>query len=83
MDVGCGSSPHAARRREPIEQFEADVERQLLAGDGIDQRFEDTGKPWRLYAAKPFSKNPQSRISLCQSVPLGQVDTWTEQAVDK
>jgi hypothetical protein len=72
---------HAAHRRGSIEQFEADFERQLLAGKRINQGLEHTGKPWRLYAAESFSKNPQSRISFCHSVPFGQIDTWTEQAV--
>ena len=78
----CGRPTHIARGCEAVEQFEADFERQLLASKRIDQRLEHTGKPWWLYAAKSFSKRSESRISCCQSVPLGQIDTWTEEAVN-
>jgi len=82
VNVSCRSAPYIARGRESIEQFEADFEGQLLAGNSIDERLEHTGKSGRLYAAESFGKHPKSRISPGQPVPFGQIDTWTEQSVD-
>jgi len=35
---------------ESVEQMDTDGKRQLLARDGVDERFEDGGEPWGLDA---------------------------------
>ena len=51
------SALHVAHNCESIEQFDADFERQLLAGERVDDGLEHTGKPWRLNPAESLGKN--------------------------
>jgi len=41
-----------------IEQLETDDERQLLAGEAIDERLEQRWKPGRLHSAEARSQEP-------------------------
>jgi hypothetical protein len=80
--TGC-STPNVADNRQSIEQLEADLERQLLAGKRIDERLKDRRKPWWLETAKAIGERPEARVARGHSIPPGQIDANTEQPIDR
>jgi hypothetical protein len=78
----AGLNARTTTRREPIEEFQADFQRELLAREGVDQRFEQRGEPWRFDAAKSLSHWSQSFVPRGQAVPSCQVDPKTKQTIE-
>ena len=72
---------HIGNNGEAIEELETDLERELLAREGVDERLEYCGEPRRLQTAEPISQFSQMTITLRHSVPLGQVDAQSEQPI--
>ena len=72
----------AAENRESIEQFEAYLQRQLLARERVDNGFEHRRKPGRLHASECVGERPQPRITRGHVVPVGQIDSKPEQPIN-
>ena len=72
----------AADHRESIEQFEAHLQRQLLARERVDNSFEHRRKPGRLHASECVGERPQPRITRGHVVPVGQIDSKPEQPIN-
>ena len=69
-------------RSQSVEQFETDDERELLAGEGVDERLEHRREPRRLQAAEPIGQFSQPAIATRHSVPPGEIDVQSEQPID-
>ncbi len=82
MRITGYSTPHVADSRQSIKQFEADLERQLLAGEGVDEGLENRGKSWRVNALKTRGERPEPRVAGGHSIPPGQINANTEQPID-
>ena len=82
MGGGTGSKSHVGYDGKAIQEFETDNERELLAGEGVHQRFEDGRKPRRLHTAEPIGQFSEPTVMMRHSVPLGQIDVQSEQPFD-
>jgi CRP-like cAMP-binding protein len=56
---GTAVGLYTAYDRKAIQQLQPDLERQLLACEGIHERFEHGRKAWRLHASKPLGEGPK------------------------
>jgi hypothetical protein len=81
--LACSRSAHIARGCEAVEELEADVERQLLAGDRVDESLQQCWKSWRFEAAEPPCEESQVRISPSHSIPLGEIEAKPEKTLNR
>src|SRR5947209_5390452 len=65
---------HAIRCCEPIQQQNSDIEAHLLAGEGIEQCFEQAGKTGRLQPQEVLSERRQEGILLYQRIKSRDID---------
>ncbi len=70
------------QRRETIEKFQANLERQLLAGKRIDQRFKHAGESWRCQTAKAFGESTKAHVASRHAVRIRQIHTQPEQSIE-
>lgn len=63
--------------------MDPDGQRQLLAGDAVDERLEDGGEAWRLEATQAAGKLIEERVLGGQRCEPGEVDLETEQLVER
>ena len=77
---GCSES-RAGAGRESIEQFEAHLQRQLLARERVDHGFEHRRESGWLHASECVCERPQPRIARGRVVPIGQIDPKPEQQI--
>ena len=63
---------------EPVEQADANSERELLAGDRVDQALEQGRKPRRLQSAEACRERAQKRVALGNLVERGKVELEAE-----
>jgi hypothetical protein len=73
----------AAERRQPIEQLETHLQRQLLARECVDHGLEHRREPGWLHAPERVGEPPQLRIRCGRLVPIRQIDPKPEQPIDR
>lgn len=66
-----------------VEQMDTDGERQLLARDGVDERFEDRGEARRFEAAQLAPKPGQRRVAGRQRCEAREVDGEPEKLIER
>ena len=81
-NVGSRPESRTADRREPVEQLEADLQRQLLARERIDDGFEHRRKPGQLHAQESIGEQPQPLITRGHPVPLIQINPKPEKPLN-
>jgi len=74
------AGPSFADSGESIEQLKAYNQRQLLAGESVDQRFEQCRETWRLDTSKLAREQSQPRIAASQPIPRRKVNVKPKQA---
>ena len=82
MGGGTGSKSHVGYDGKAIQEFETDNERELLACEGVHQRFEYGRKPRRFQTTEPIRQFSKPTITTRDSVPAGQIDLQSEQPFD-
>ena len=73
---------HVGSDSKTIQKLETDNERELLAREGVHQRLEHGRKPRRFQTTEPMRQFSEPTITLCDSVPLGEIDVQSEQPFD-
>ena len=80
--VGCGRGGFAERLDEPIEKHDADVKRNLLAGDGIEQGFENCRVTGRFETSELGDERLEMFLSSLERVESAEIDLSAEEAFD-
>jgi len=80
--VGCGRSGFAESLHEAIEKHDADVERNLLAGDGVEQGFENCGIAGRFEAGELGDERLEIFLCCGERAESAEIDLSAEEALD-
>ena len=65
-----------------VEQFEPYLERELLAGERIEERLEKAREARRLDSAKTFDERPEPSITAGESIKVCQIRPEPERALE-
>src|SRR5579872_906513 len=80
--VGCGRGGFAKRLHEAIEKHDANVKRNLLAGDGVEQGFENRGITRRLETSELGDERLEMFLGCRERVESAEIDLSAEKALD-
>lgn len=76
------SMSHVARPSQSIEELETDDQRQLLAGEAVDEGLEHREESRGFHTPEPIGERPQPLVSFGDSIPVAQIDLQSKQSVD-
>lgn len=79
---GVGGSGVAKVLNEAVQQHDADVEGNLLAGDGIEESFKDRGIARRLEASESSYERAELFVFCGEGIEIAEIDIQAEHAVE-